>query len=75
MLGIHASPFQFVCDLPRIWSAEPMRPGHTYEGTPKRAWVRSVDGHMRYMIDGDLHETRGELEVSIGPRVRIVVNL
>jgi hypothetical protein len=28
---------------------------------------------LRYMIDGDLHETRGELEVSIGPRVRLVV--
>jgi diacylglycerol kinase family enzyme len=75
LLGIHASPFQFVCDLPRIWNAEPMRPGRTYEATPERAWVRSRDGVMRYMIDGDLHEKRGELEVSIGPRVRIVVNL
>ncbi len=36
--------------------------------------VRSADGHVRYMIDGDLHETRGALAVSIGPRVRLVTH-
>jgi hypothetical protein len=35
--------------------------------------VRSADGTMRYMIDGDLHTTDGEVEVTVGPRVRIVV--
>ena len=29
--------------------------------------VRSADGHVRYMIDGDLHESRGALEVASGP--------
>jgi len=29
---------------------------------------------MRFMIDGDLHERDGALEVAIGPRVRIVVD-
>ena len=46
---------------------EPMRPGKAYEAVSTRAIVRSADGVLRYMIDGDLHETRGELEVSIGP--------
>jgi diacylglycerol kinase (ATP) len=73
LLGIFASPFQFVCDLPRIRDARPMRPGRTYEATPSRAVIRGADSRMRYMIDGDLHETAGEIEVSIGPRVKIVL--
>jgi diacylglycerol kinase family enzyme len=72
-VGIHASPMQFVADLPRIWRAEPMRPGKTHEAVCSRMIVRSADGIMRYMIDGDLHETRGEVEVAVGPRVRILV--
>ncbi len=73
LLGIHTSPFGFVRDLPRIWRAEPMRDKKTEEAVVSHARVRDVSGTMRYMIDGDLHETRGELELSIGPRVRIVV--
>jgi hypothetical protein len=72
-LGIHCSPLQFVRDLPRIWRAEPMRDGRTYEATVTRMVVRAADGHVRYMIDGDLHEQRGPIEVAIGPKVRIIV--
>ena len=75
ILGIYATPFQFVRDLPRIWRAEPMRPGRTFEAVTGIARVTSDDGVMRYMIDGDLHETRGPLDLRIGPKVRIVVNL
>jgi diacylglycerol kinase (ATP) len=73
LLGIYATPFQFVVDLPRIQRGEPMRPGRTLEGTPRRAIIRSADGVMRYMIDGDLHESDGPLEVTVGPRVKILV--
>jgi diacylglycerol kinase (ATP) len=73
LLGIFASPFQFVCDLPRIREARPMRPGRTLEATPSHAIIRGADSRMRYMIDGDLHETTGEIELSIGPRVKIVL--
>jgi diacylglycerol kinase (ATP) len=75
ILGIYATPFQFVRDLPRIWRAEPMRPGRTFEAVTGIARVTSDDGVMRYMIDGDLHEARGSVELRIGPKVRIVVNL
>jgi diacylglycerol kinase (ATP) len=73
MLGIHASPVAFVKELPRIHRAEPMRPGKTYEAVSSHAVVRSADDVVRYMIDGDLHETRGELDIGIGPRVKLVV--
>ena len=72
-VGIYTSPLGFVQDLPRIWRAEPMRPGKTHEAVSARMVVRSADGVMRYMIDGDLHESRGEVEVAIGPRVRLLV--
>lgn len=73
VLGIHTTPMGFVGQLPRIWRAAPMRPGHTYEATTTYAIVRSPHLPVRYMIDGDLHECDGPLHVSIGPRVRIVV--
>jgi diacylglycerol kinase (ATP) len=73
LLGIHTSPLGFVSQLPRIWRAAPMRPGHTYEATTPSATVESKKTPIRYMVDGDLHECEGPLHVSIGPRVRIVV--
>ena len=73
VLGIHTSPMGFVSQLPRIWRAHPMRPGHTFEATTSRVTVRSPKSPIRYMVDGDLHECDGPLHVSIGPRVRIVV--
>ena len=42
--------------MPRIWRAEPMRPGKAYEATPRLVRITSHDGVMRYTIDGDLHE-------------------
>lgn len=72
VLGIHASPVRFVTELPRIHQSLPMRASKTYDALASRMFVRSADGRMRYMIDGDLHEAAGELEVSIGPRVRLV---
>ena len=72
LLGIHTSAMGFVADLPRIWRAEPMRDGKTFEALPTKARIHSRDGIMRYMIDGDLHESKGPLDVSIGPKVQIL---
>lgn len=73
VLGIHASPVSFVRELPRIHRGEPMRPGKTLEALTGRMIVRSADGVLRYMIDGDLHAHRGDVAVEIGPSVRLVV--
>ena len=72
LLGIHTSAMGFVADLPRIWRARPMRDGKTYEALVPRARLHSADGIMRYMIDGDLHESKGPLDVTVGPRVQIL---
>ena len=73
VLGIHTSPMGFVSQLPRIWRAAPMQPGHTFDATTTSVTIRSPQGPIRYMVDGDLHHVEGPLHVSIGPRVRIVV--
>ncbi len=75
LLGIQTSPVGFVTQLPRIWRASPMAPGHAREATPRRVTIHAASGTstLRYMIDGDLHECDGPLSVEVGPRVRIVV--
>jgi hypothetical protein len=75
-LGIHASPVSFVKELPRIHRSLPMPAEKTYDALATRFVVKNrAPGATttRYMIDGDLHEARGDLAVSIGPRVRLVV--
>ncbi len=74
VLGIHASPLEFVQELPRIHKSLPMPPSKTYDALAHRMVVQSADGRMRYMIDGDLHESRGGISVAIGPRVRLVTH-
>jgi diacylglycerol kinase (ATP) len=74
VLGIHTSPIEFVQELPRIHKSLPMRSEKTYDALASRIVVRSADGRMRYMIDGDLHESSGGIAVSIGPRVRLVTH-
>ncbi len=76
MLGIHASPIGFVQELPRIHRGEPMRAGKAFDALAARARVRATrgaSGRLRYMIDGDLHECSGELDVEVGPKVKLVV--
>jgi diacylglycerol kinase (ATP) len=73
ILGIHASPFEFVTELPRIHRGVPMRPGRALEALSSRAILQGASGRVSYMIDGDLHETDGDVEIATGPRVRLVV--
>ncbi len=73
ILGIYASPMRLVGQLPRIFRAAPMQPGLAFDATSSTATLRSGEGPIRYMLDGDLHACEGPLRVSIGPRVRLVV--
>ena len=72
-LGIYASPFDFVRELPRVWRGQPLRPRRAHEALSSRMVVKSARGVLRYTIDGDLHEAQEKLTVSIGPRIRLVV--
>ena len=73
ILGIHTSPFGFVSRMPAIWKAQPMGEKHTFDRIATRALVEERGGVVHYMCDGDLHEHKGLLELSIGPTVKIIV--
>jgi len=72
-LGIYAPPSAFVRELPRVWRGLPMRPGCAREALSSRMIVKSAAGPLKYMVDGDLHEAREVVSVSMGPRIRLVV--
>jgi len=73
ILGIHTSALGFVKKLPDIWQARPMGEEHTYDHLAESAVIESRSGVVRYVLDGDLHEHHGPLEMRVGPRVKIVV--
>ncbi len=73
ILGIHTSPMGFVGALPTIWRAQPMGEAHTFEKVTRRALLEARGGVVDYVCDGDVHEQRGPLELSIGPVVKILV--
>lgn len=73
ILGIHTSPIGFVSKLPTVWKAEPMGAGYTYDRVTEKAVLEARGGVVQYMCDGDLHEHKGPLELSIGPVVKILV--
>lgn len=74
VLGIHASPTAFVRQLPRILRSLPMDPSCAHDTTTSGMIVRSPTSPISYMVDGDLHACDGALRVSIGPKVRFVVD-
>lgn len=73
MLGIHCTTGEFVRSLPQIWRGKTIGGEHTYEKLTERAVLRGRNGRVPYTLDGDVYEHIGELEVSCGPRIRIVI--
>lgn len=73
VIGIHTSAIGLVKKLPGVWRAQPMGEDHTYDRVASRCVVEARSGTVEYMCDGDLMTQRGPLELSTGPRVRIVV--
>lgn len=73
LLGIHASPLGFLRQLRRIRHGRAMQPGQSYETLASCASVRAAAYPLVYMVDGDLYESESPLDVSVGPRVRLIV--
>ncbi|MCL2448670.1 MAG: sphingosine kinase [Polyangiaceae bacterium] len=72
-LGIYASPLAFVAELPRIHQGRAMHDGKAFEALSTGMVLRSTEGVVRYMVDGDLHISRHPIEVTIGPGVWLIV--
>ena len=73
MLGIFASPLQFIAGLPNAWLGRTMGAQRTYEKLVERAVLHPSDGVTRYVIDGDVYVHDGPLEIACGPQIRLVM--
>jgi len=72
LLGIYAPVVDLARELPRIRLARPMRPGHALDRVSDQATIRFESGLARYMLDGELFETPGDLTLTAGPTIAIV---
>lgn len=73
LLGIHTSPMGFVLDLPRIFRGESMRDDRAVDALVTEFTVRSPNGPLRYMIDGDVRMHDADtMTVRVGRTVRVV---
>jgi diacylglycerol kinase (ATP) len=72
LLGIYAPVATFARELPRVRLARPMRPGRALDRVTDRAVIRFESGVARYMLDGEIFETPGELVLTVGPTVTLV---
>lgn len=73
MLGIHASARSFIRGLPRVWMGTTLGAKRTYEKLARRARLIPEGDVVQYMIDGDVYEHHGPLDVSQGPTLSILV--
>jgi hypothetical protein len=73
ILGIHCSTSRFITSLPKIWLGKTIGGDNTYERLTDKAVLVGNDGRVPYTLDGDVYEHHGELEVGIGPRLRVVM--
>lgn len=72
LLALGCSPWQFVQHLPRVRMALPMEAPNSSSVVTQGFRLRSSTP-IGYMIDGDFHVGGTELEVRIGPRLKMVV--
>jgi diacylglycerol kinase family enzyme len=73
ILGFHCTTSSFIAALPRIWLGRSTGGERVYEKLVTRATVVPSDGRIHYMLDGDLYDHEGPLDLACGPRLRIVI--
>ncbi len=75
LLRLYGGPAEVVRELGRVWFGRPLRPRSGDGRAARSVTIEGSEGAtIRYMVDGDLYEATGKLELRAGPVVRIVVN-
>ncbi len=72
ILGIHCSAVGLAMELPRIYRARPIRRDRAISVLAKHVVIES-DDEFAYAVDGDVHKTKGKLEMSVGRVLQIIV--
>ncbi|MCB9759959.1 MAG: diacylglycerol kinase [Alphaproteobacteria bacterium] len=71
-VGVACGPMALIGQLPNIWRARPIEHPDVVDAVADRM-VIEADEPLSYMLDGDFHVGGQRLEVTIGPRVRLIV--
>jgi len=72
LLGLRTTAVDTLRILPRFHRGDVLLAQHGQEDLVRDVLLTPMDDQVRYMVDGDLLETRGPLRLRAGPRVRIV---
>ena len=71
-LGFACSPLALAMELPRMRLARPLRNPDIYSRVGHLMRIEA-NRPIHYMVDGDFHQGGQVLEVTVGPRLRMVV--
>lgn len=71
-LGIKCSPAGFALAMPKIWFGKKVAEKKIRETVAEQVVFESEEP-LEYTLDGDTHKTGNRLELSVGPRLEIVV--
>ncbi|MFZ5478297.1 MAG: diacylglycerol/lipid kinase family protein [Myxococcota bacterium] len=71
-LGIACSARDFILDLPRVRLGKPFTAPDVGQAVVDRLILRG-DRPLPYMVDGDFHVGGQSLEVTVGPRLRLLL--
>jgi diacylglycerol kinase (ATP) len=71
-LGIACTAPQFILELPRVRLGRPLQSPDVGQAVVTRLLLRA-DRPIAYMVDGDFHVGGQSLEVTVGPRLRLLI--
>lgn len=71
-LGLACKPFGLALELPRMRLARPMKNPDIHSYVARRMRIEA-NRPIHYMVDGDFHQGGQVVEVTTGPRVKMIV--
>ncbi|MCB9793108.1 MAG: diacylglycerol kinase [Alphaproteobacteria bacterium] len=71
-VGCMGSPWSVVSRLWRIWRARPIEHPEIVDAVVERMVIEAEEP-LGYMVDGDFHQGGQRLEVTVGPRVQLLI--
>jgi len=71
-VGIACRPLALAAELPRMFQAKPVKSPDIHNRLARRIRIEA-NRPIHFMVDGDFHQGGQVVEVTMGPRVRMVV--
>jgi hypothetical protein len=72
LLAVHSAATATLRVLPRVHRGEQIPPSSARDALATEARLKGTDGPLRYMLDGELAESKDTLVLRAGPMVRVL---